>query len=221
MDSSSVPETPAGAGESPQPQAAESPIPPEAAPAPLPSEPPVQPPDVLPPSKVTGEFNVLCYTLLSLFVVSFSVWLIFSWTGYGKRYAPHADGWYMGGTRTVEVTLIREDAHNLSCASDLMLEDLHCGYRANQQPFDPNGTEDRLQLRPYNTADSVLFLGAGLWSSPGLAGPLPKERFTVICNFRMISAIKSVSLRWSPTGSFGPVKDAVPAGLLSDCVIPQ
>jgi hypothetical protein len=127
----------------------------------------------------------------------------------------------MAGTRTVEVTLIRDDVHNLSCASDLMLEDLHCGYRANQQPFDPSGTEDRLQLRPYNTADSVLFLGAGLWSSPGLAGPLPKERFTVICNFRMISAIKSVSLRWSPTGSFGPVKDAVPAGLLSDCVIPQ
>ena len=221
MDSSPVSETPSSVGESPQSQAADSPTPPETPPAPKPSEPPAPPPDVLPPSKVTGEFNVLCYTLLSLFVVTFGVWLIFSWTGYGKRYAPHADGWYMGGTRSIEVTLIREDIQNLNCASDLVLEGLHCGYRADQQPFDPNGTEDRLLLRPYNTVDSVLFLGAGLWSSTGLPSQLPKERFTVVCNFRMVSAIKSVSLRWSPTGSFSPVKEAVPAGLLTDCVIPQ
>ena len=71
MDSSPVPETPSVVGEIPQSHVADSPTPPEAPPAPKPSEPPAPPPDVLPPSKVTGEFNVLCYTLLSLFVVTF------------------------------------------------------------------------------------------------------------------------------------------------------
>ena len=51
------------------------------------------------------------------------------------------------------------------------------GIEADQQPFDPNGTEDRLLLRPYNTVDSVLFLGAGRGVA-GLPSQLPKERFT-------------------------------------------
>jgi hypothetical protein len=186
-----------------------------------PSAEPVFQPDVLPPSKVTSEFNVLCYTLLSLFIVSFAAWLIYAWTGYGNRYAPHADGWYKGGTRSIEVTLVREDVQNLTCASDAVLEGLHCGFRANQQPFDAQGTEDRLQLRPYYTADQTLFLGAGMWSSPGLSGTLPKDRFSVVCNYRMVGSLKSVSLRWQPTGSFAPVKDTVPVGLLTECVIPQ
>ena len=196
------------------------------APAPAPpvsplDEPPVEQPDVLPPSKVTGEFNVLCYTLLSLFVVSFAVWAIFAWMDYGKCYAPQADGWYVGGTRSIEITLVREDMQNLDCASDLVLDGLHCAYGANQQPFESTATPDSARLRPYNTAENVLFLGAGLWSSPGLAGPLPTERFTVTCNYRMVRAIKSVALHWSAAGAFAPVKSAVPAGLLSDCVIPQ
>ena len=199
---------------------------PETSPAaPVPAAPPnpapVPQPDVLPPSKVTGEFNVLCYTLLSLFIVSFAAWLIYAWTGYGNRYAPHADGWYKGGTRSIEVTLVREDVQNLGCASDAVLEGLHCGFRLNQQPFDAQGTEDRLLLRPYYTVDQTLFLGAGMWSSPGLSGTLPKDRFSVVCNFSMVGSLKTVSLRWQPTGSFAPNKDAIPVGLLTDCVIPQ
>jgi hypothetical protein len=163
---------------------------------------------------------VLCYTLLSLFAVTFCVWAIFAWIDYGKRYAPLAEGWYAGGVRTVEITLVREDSANLDCASDITLGDLHCGYRTSQQPFDA-ATPDPVRLRPYNTADNVLFLGAGLWSSPGLAGPLPAERFTVTCNYRMVSTLKSVALRWAQGGTFAAVKNAVPAGVLSDCVIPR
>jgi hypothetical protein len=212
--------SPSGAP-SPQPEVATSAA--AAAPpaAPALGEQPVASPSVLPPSKVTGEFNVLCYTLLSLFIVSFAVWAIYAWIGYGKRYAPNADGWYVGGTRSIEITLVRDDMQNLDCASDLVLEGLHCAYGANQQPFASNATPDAARLRPYNTAENVLFLGAGLWSSPGLAGPLPTDRFTVTCNYRMVSAIKSVALRWSAAGTFSPVKSSVPAGLLSDCVIPQ
>lgn len=176
-------------------------------------------PSASPSPKAVGEFNVLCYTLLALFAITFSVWAIYAWIDYGTRYAPLADGWYAGGTRTVEITLVREDVNNLDCASDATLGDLHCAYRANQQPFDP--APDTVRLRPYNTADNVLFLAAGLWSSPGLAGQLPAERFTVTCNYRMVSTIKSIALRWSQSGTFAGVKNAVPAGLLSDCVIPR
>jgi len=170
---------------------------------------------------VTGEFNVLCYTLLSLFVICFGVWAIFAWMDYGKRYAPLADGWYAGGTRSIEITLVREDTNNLDCASDVVVEGLHCAYRADQQPFEPGGTNELVRLRPYNTVDQVVFLGAGLWSSPGLSGPLPSERFTVTCNFRMVSTIKSVAMRWAAGGAFTPGKNALPVGVLSDCVIPR
>ena len=177
-------------------------------------------PDALPRSRVTDEFNVLCYTLLSLFVVCFAVWATFAWTGYGKRYAALAEGWSAGGTRFVEITLVREDKQNLDCASDLVIEGLHCAYRADQRPFDPGGTSETVRLRPYNTVDNVAFLGAGLWSSPGLAS-LPSERFTVVCNYRMVSALKSVAMRWSAGSAFTHDKKSIPAGLLSDCVIPR
>jgi hypothetical protein len=42
-----------------------------------------------------------------------------------------------------------------------------------------------------------------------------------VCNYRMVGSLKSASLRWQPTGQFGPAKDAVPVGLLTECVIPQ
>ena len=164
---------------------------------------------------------MLCYTLLSLFLVSFGVWAIFAWIDYGKRYAPTGDGWYAGGTRSLEVTLVREDRENLDCASDVVLEGLHCAYRADQQPFDPAGTPDPVRLRPYNTVDNVPFLGAGLWSSPGLPASLPSDRFTVTCNYRMVSTLKSVTMRWSAGGAFAPAKNTIPVGLLSDCVIPR
>ncbi len=177
--------------------------------------------DGLPPCRATYEFNVLCYTLLSLFIICFGVWVIFAWTDYGKRYAPLADGWYAGGTRSIEITLVREDRQNLDCASDVVIEGLHCAYRADLQPFEPGGTEESVRLRPYSTVDQVTFLGAGLWISPGLAGPLPRERFTVTCNYHMLSTLKSVTMRWAAGGAFTPGKSAVPVGVLSGCVIPQ
>ena len=208
------PNTPTGAQTSRQPDAAASPAEGSA------REAQVEQPDVLPPSRATGEFNALCYTLLSLFAVTFAVWLIFSWMNYAGRYAPLADGWYAGGTRSIEVTLVREDAQRLDCASDVVLEGIHCGYKANGEPFEPTGVADPVRLRPYNTADHVLFLGAGLWSSPGLAGQLPTERFSAVCNFRMVGTIKSVALRWAAEGGFDPVKSPVPVGVVSNCVIP-
>lgn len=217
-----TPETLSEKTGNPKPHAESPSVAPEAeAPKTVPSGPRPAEADVLPPPKVTPEFNVLCYTLLSLFMVSFSVWLIYTWTNYGNRYAPHAEGWYKGGVRMVEITLVRDDVRNLSCASDIVVEDLHCAFRANLQPFAGEPFDDRVTLRPYNTVDSVPFLGAGLWSSLALTGELPKERFTVVCNYHMLGVVRSVSLRWAENGLFGAVKDALPVGRLMDCVIPR
>jgi hypothetical protein len=217
----SVSQSSPSVAEGPNPPAESAPADADEVPALPPDQRPAKQPGGLPPSKATHEFNVLCYTLLSFFILSFGVWAVFAWIDYGKRYAPLAEGFYAGGTRSIEITLVRDDVNNLDCASDLTLDGVHCAYKANEQPFDPNATPDPVRLRPYNTADNVLFLGSGLWSSPGMAGPLPSERFSVTCNYRMVSAIKSVALRWAPGGAFAPVKSAVPAGVLSDCVIPR
>jgi len=169
---------------------------------------------------VRDEFIVLCYTLLGLFIVSFGVWLIFAWSGYGKRYATSAESWYKGGTRSVEVTLIRDDVENLGCASDAVVDGLHCEHLINQTVFAPGDTADAVQLRPYNTVDMNLFLGAGLWSSLGRTAALPAGRFTVVCNFHMVGVIKSVSLRFDRGGPFAPATKTLPAGILTDCGIP-
>jgi hypothetical protein len=162
---------------------------------------------------------VLCCTLLSLFIIGFGVWLIFAWSGYSERYSQMTDGWHKGGTYSIELTVIREDVNNLACASDLVVDGLRCGHRANGQPVQP-APEDRVLLRPYNTVDSVLLLGAGLWSAPGMRGPLPTARFTVVCEFHMLGVIKSVKTRWSPAGAFLPTSRSLPVGTLSGCVIP-
>jgi hypothetical protein len=179
----------------------------------------VSPPLAPKPVASGRELTVLCCTLLSLFVIVFGVWLIFAWSGYGQRYSQMTDGWHTGGTYSIELTLVREDVNNLGCASDLVIDGLRCGHGANRQPVEPP-PEDSVLLRPYNTVDSVLFLGAGLWSAPGMRGPLPATRFTAVCEFHMLGVIKSVETRWSPDGPFRPTSRSLPVGTLSGCVIP-
>jgi hypothetical protein len=179
-----------------------------------------QNPPNAPLGRSCGELNVLCYTLLSLFTITFTIWAVFAWSGYGKRYAQGVDFWSRGSTRTIEISLTAQDEENLGCASDLVLEGLHCANRANTSPFEAGRPDDRVLLRNYVTVDHQLFLGAGLWSSPKLRRPLPTQRFTVVCDYRMVQAIKSVSLRWAPSGPFAPATQTVPAGALSNCEIP-
>jgi hypothetical protein len=182
-------------------ETAASPIPP----APFPPPPP----------------NLLLYTVLGLLCIGVSLWLVFAWTGYKNRYSQQVEGWHLGATKMIEVTLIREDKQNLACASDKSFDGVHCGFRADQQPWGPGPEKDGSALQPYNTVKNELFLAAGLWVSPSLQGELPTTRFTVVCNYHVKGVLKSVSLRWSPTGSFGPVDQSVPVGTLTDCVIPQ
>jgi hypothetical protein len=127
----------------------------------------------------------------------------------------------VGGTHLIEITIIPEDVRNLACSGDTEFDGLRCGYHRNGSPFGSSGADDATTLRPYNTVKNELFLAAGLWSSPAMRGTVPKERFSIACNYSIVGVTKSVSLRWAPTGSFGPVQTSVPVGRLSNCVFPQ
>jgi hypothetical protein len=169
---------------------------------------------------IGGELRVHLYAIGGLLGIGIALWLLITVTGYAKRYERASEGLALGATRSVELTLVREDRENLACASNVVLEGLHCAYRASGTRVEPEGTDDRLVLRPYYTVDHVPLLGSGLWSSPGMRGPLPDKRFTVVCNYHVLGAIKSVRLRWATGGAFGPPGQSPPVGTLSGCVIP-
>ncbi len=165
--------------------------------------------------------SILLHTAFGFLAMGVALWLLFAWSGYKEKYSQITEGWHLGGTKMVEITLVGEDKKNLACASDKIFGDTHCGYRANGQPFGASAEIDAHTLQPYNTIKNELFLGAGLWVSPALQGTLPVERFTVVCNYRVVGVAKSVALRWAATGSFNPVAQSATIGTLSDCVIPQ
>jgi hypothetical protein len=172
------------------------------------------------PASAGGELRVHLYSVWGLFGIGIVLWLLLTVTGYGKRYAHANDGWTMGATSSVEITLVREDREKLACASDVVVDGLHCAYGANGREVQPAPADDRLVLRPYFTADQVLLLGSGLWSSLGMHSPLPEKRFTVVCDYHVVGAITSVALRWTPAGGFSPAGQSPPVGSLSGCVIP-
>jgi hypothetical protein len=165
--------------------------------------------------------NVLLYTVFSLLCIGIALWLVLAWSGYKEKYSQQTEGWRLGSTRMLEITLIREDKKNLACASDKVFEGVHCGFHHDGTPWGTKPDEDPNVLQPFNTVKNELFLAAGLWQAPILQGELPKDRFTVVCNYKVTGVLKAVSLRWSPTGNFNPVDQSVAVGSLSDCVIPQ
>ena len=171
--------------------------------------------------KVEPPRNLLLYTLTGFLSIGVALWLILAWSGYKEKYSQQNEGWHLGATKMVEITLIREDKKTLACASDKSFSGVHCGYQQNGQPWGTTQETDPQVLQPFNTVKNELFLAAGLWQSPILHEPLPTERFTVVCNYRVLGVLRAVSLRLALTGSFGPVDQSVPVGTHSDCTIPQ
>ncbi len=167
------------------------------------------------------EYDLLVKTVFSLIVIIVLLWLFFTWTGYANKYAQVTEGWHLGQTKLIEVTVVREDKGRLACSSDTVTDGIHCAYRTNGQPFEASTQDDSHVLSPYNTVKNELFLASGLWTSTALRGQLPTERFTVACNYKILGVLKSVGLRWSVNGSFDPVKQSVTLGTLTDCVIPK
>jgi len=164
--------------------------------------------------------NLLLYTVFGFLCIGVALWLILAWAGYKEKYSQQTEGWHLGSTKMLEITLIRDDRKNLACASEKIFGGIHCGYHSNNQ-FWGSPESDPHVLQPFNTVKNELFLAAGLWQSPILQGTLPAERFTVVCNYHVLGVLKAVSLRWSATGNFGPVDQSVAVGNLTDCVIPQ
>ena len=173
------------------------------------------------PGEPPSEFAVLRMTLFSLFTISIIVGLAYAWTGYSNRYAQVTEGWHLGQTKLIEITVVREDKDRLACSSDVMIEDIHCGYHMNGKPYEQHTQDDSHVISPFNTVKNELFLGAGLWTSLAERGPVPNERFTAACNYKIQGVLKSVGLRWQATASFDPVKQSVTVGTLSNCVIPK
>jgi hypothetical protein len=170
---------------------------------------------------VPNEADVSLRVLLSLFVIGFGVWVVFSWLKYDKTSGQTEQGWHKGSKQMIELTLVKEDRDRLDCASNASFDrDIACGFDAASQPRMPRPAVDKT-LHPYCNIKNDVLLAAGLWQSPGLQGQLPNERFTVMCNYDVVGVLKSVSLRWSPTDKFDPAKQTLPVGILSDCVIPQ
>jgi len=192
---------------------------------------PAQPDAVAPPVQevaapevekpVDPPKNLLLYTLSGFLSIGVALWLILAWAGYKEKYSQQTEGWHLGSTKMLEITLIRDDKKTLACASDKSFAGVHCGYKANGQPWGTTQETDPHVLQPFNTVKNELFLAAGLWQAPILHEPLPAERFTVVCNYRVLGVLRAVSLRWSLTGNFGPVDQSVAVGTLSDCTIPQ
>jgi hypothetical protein len=185
------------------------------------------PPDQEPDREVPADtrptaprLNVLVFSLLSFCLILFGVWLFSAGRRYRAEYAQVTQGWRVGSTRVVELTLVRSDKENLACASDQTVAGLHCGYRRD---FGAAGgsADDSQVLQPYNTINDELLLGAGLWTSPDLKGPLPPSRFSVVCNYHVQGIAGSAAIRFAVGAPFGPVGKTVTVGSLTDCVLPR
>ncbi len=190
--------------------------------APAGAEPPPAPAasSPVPEVKLDPPRSLLLYTVFGFLCIGIALWLVLAWAGYKEKYSQQTEGWHLGSTKMIEVTLVREDKKNLACASDKSFGPVHCGYHANSHPWASPETDPNV-LQPFNTVKNELFLAAGLWESPILQGSLPTQRFTVVCNYHVVGVLRTVSLRWSATGNFSPVDQSVAVGNLTDCVIPQ
>jgi hypothetical protein len=176
------------------------------------------------PKAELNGLHIQLYALSTLLGIGFTLWLVFAWSGYAAKYALVPDGWQIGGTRTIELTLIRQDVENLACASDVDVGELHCALRADRRPRPvPVHAGKRSAphlLQPYCAVTGEVVLAADLWRAPALQGGLPASRFTAVCDYHVTGVMKSVALRWSRTGPFDPPKQTLPVGTLTNCVLP-
>jgi hypothetical protein len=181
-----------------------------------------------------GELEPLIRVTLALLVIGLGIWLLLAGAAYRRQYSGTGVAWHRGASNFIEITLVREDDVNLACATDATMEGLHCGFRADRQPRQAiaasfaeapttagaGDNDDAHLLRPYNTVNGELFLGAGLWDSLARHARLPAGRFTVNCDFEVVGALRSVALRWTRNGGFEANDRNLAVGVLRNCAIP-
>jgi len=84
---------------------------------------PAQPDAVAPPVQevaapevekpVDPPKNLLLYTLSGFLSIGVALWLILAWAGYKEKYSQQTEGWHLGSTKMLEITLIRDDKKTL------------------------------------------------------------------------------------------------------------
>ena len=170
-----------------------------------------------------GRCNILLLSFLSFALIGFGVWVVSAGKRYREEYGQGqgTEGWRVGNTPVVALTLVREDKRNLACASDQLIAGLHCAYRRDLQQAGPGSADNPQILQPYNTVGNELLLGAGLWTASELKKPLPATRFTVACSYHIEGIAKSASIRFDPAAPFVPAGKAVTVGTLTDCTLTQ
>ena len=178
-----------------------------------------------PPGVVDGPLrpsrcNALLLSFLSFCL--FGVWVVSAGKRYREEYAQGqgTEGWSVGSTQAVQLTLVREDKTNLACASDQVIAGLH-------SPIVATGT--RPALPAPETPDPSAVQHRGERAPAGrrpldrrrLKKPLPAARFTVVCNYHIEGVAKSAAIRFDPAAPFVPAGRSLTAGTLSDCTLPR
>jgi hypothetical protein len=170
------------------------------------------------PSPLSHQ-GILFRSLVAFLILVLLSWFTYRFVGFrGSGIAPF-EGMRIGNVNYVEISLVREDIQNLACASNIELDGLRCGFQDQGTP--QSGLSEAQTIRQYNTIKNELFLAAGLWAQPVMQGPLPTERFSVVCEFHSAGALKNPKLRWNPSEAFKPIDRTLVVGKLAHCVIPR
>ncbi len=180
----------------------------ERAPRPRPLRAPPPPP---PPATNLGARVVVFVAVLLVLTSGF--WLL---SGFDSGLDKPVIKWRVGQTADIDITLVKDDAVELGCASSQEFGGKKCEFGTKS---DKNqGLTDATMLKPYTTVDGVNFVAAGLWSQPALdKSKLPNDRFSVHCKFKVEGMMKTPLIRWKQSAAWGEKKEDWYAGSLSDC----
>lgn len=159
---------------------------------------------------------------LILFVIVFGgLAAAFAFLGREDSSGPAKPKWTVGQTIDVELTLVKDDAKNLSCASSEEIGGKHCAFESQQKTWSKGSTDDKSTYKPYTTTDRIQFVAAGVWSEPALApDKLPPSRFAAKCKLKIDGKFSKLDVRWDQTGAWYPNADWF-AGSVSSCVLVQ
>jgi hypothetical protein len=128
--------------------------------------------------------------------------------------------WKVGQTVDVEITLVKQDRDELTCAAPLEIKGRRCAQeRANKPWGTPSDNDDKKLLKPYTTTGGAELLAAGLWSEPAMATNLPATRFSVKCKFTVEGLVKQPAIRWSSDKPFYDSPAEWPAGPVTGCTV--
>ena len=160
-------------------------------------------------------------TWVAFLTVGIASAIVYAFMVYPRNYTPSFEGTRVGDLRFVEISLVREDFDSLACASDEEFQGTFCAYHRNGQRRPDSEIDESRIIRQYNTVRNELFLAAGLWAEPVMRAELPAERFSVMCEFSPLGAMKNPKIRWGSSKTFHPANANLVVGRVSNCVIPR